>query len=70
MTMKKQLFRDEDNAMLAGVCAGLADYLDRPVFNVRLAFCLLTPLTGFGFGIVTYLVLWALLPPMHLPRNS
>jgi phage shock protein PspC (stress-responsive transcriptional regulator) len=71
MAQKKVgLFRDEDNAMIAGVCAGIADYFDTSPNNVRIVFVLGTLVTAVGFGIVAYAVLWVFLPPMHRPTTS
>lgn len=46
--------------VLGGVCAGLAQHLDRPVATVRIVFVLLTLLGGAG--ALLYLWLWALTP--------
>jgi phage shock protein PspC (stress-responsive transcriptional regulator) len=46
--------------MLLGVCAGLAARYQVPVTLVRVVFVLLT--LFHGFGILLYLVLWAILP--------
>jgi phage shock protein PspC (stress-responsive transcriptional regulator) len=56
----KRLFRDTDNAMLAGVAAGLANYFGIDTLIVRLLFVVAT-FTG-GWGILIYLVLWLLVP--------
>jgi phage shock protein PspC (stress-responsive transcriptional regulator) len=56
----KRLFRDTDNAMLAGVAAGLANYFGVDVLIVRLLFVIAT-FTG-GWGILIYIVLWLLVP--------
>ncbi|HSX33813.1 MAG TPA: PspC domain-containing protein [Candidatus Saccharimonadales bacterium] len=57
---RRRFFRDTDNAMLAGVAAGLAAFFGIPVIAVRLVFVLLT-FSG-GMGILLYLVLWLLAP--------
>ena len=57
---KARLTRSRENKMLAGVCAGLATYLDiDPVF-VRLAFLVL--LFASGIGLPIYLILWIVMP--------
>ena len=58
--------RSRDQKMVAGVCAGLAGQLGAPVVALRLAFVLLT-LLGVGWGVVVYVVLWALMP--YAPEN-
>jgi phage shock protein C len=58
-----RLFRDKENAILAGVCAGIAEYAGLSRKGTRVAIALLTifpPLTMFM--IITYLVLAIVLP--------
>ena len=43
--------KDKDNAMIAGVCAGLADEYSVDVTMVRLGFAVAT-LMGFGLPVV------------------
>ena len=56
----KRLFRDPDNAMLAGVAAGLAKYFNLEVTAIRMLFIVLT-IFG-GSGVLIYLLLWLLVP--------
>ena len=58
--MKKQLMRSGRDKKIAGVCAGVAYYLDMDPTIVRviwgvLAFC-------YGVGIVAYIILWIIAP--------
>ena len=58
-----RLFRDKENAMLAGVAAGVADYAGLNRKGTRIALALLTlipPLTMFM--IISYVVLAIVLP--------
>jgi len=57
---QRRLFRDPDNAMIAGVAAGLANYFDIDVIIVRLLFIALVFFGGSG--VLIYLVLWVLVP--------
>lgn len=58
-TNKKKLFRDPDNAMLFGVCSGLAAYIGIDVLLVRIVFVIL----GFGgTGIIGYIILLFVIP--------
>jgi phage shock protein PspC (stress-responsive transcriptional regulator) len=57
---QKRLFRDTDNAMLAGVAAGLANYLGVDVLLIRILF-VIGVLTG-GWGLLLYIALWLLVP--------
>ncbi|MEJ5994679.1 PspC domain-containing protein [Pedobacter sp. Du54] len=56
----KKLFRDTDDAMLAGVCAGLGHYLNIESRWVRII-ALATVFLG-GAGILAYLILWIAIP--------
>lgn len=58
----KRLFRDTDNALVAGVAAGVANFFGLDMTLVRLVFVLLTIFSG-GFGILLYLLLWLIMPP-------
>ena len=57
---EKRLLRDMDNAVLGGVAAGIAAYLDVEVWVVRAVFVVLACFGGFG--ILLYLLLWLLVP--------
>ena len=57
----KVLVRPRVNRIIAGVCAGIADYLGMDVTVVRLLVVLLTLFTA-GTGILAYLVAWAIIP--------
>ena len=58
-----RLFRDRRNAMLAGVCAGIADYFDLNRKGVRIATALMFLVPPFiPFVVVSYLALAILLP--------
>jgi phage shock protein C len=58
-----KLFRDKENAMLAGVCAGIADYFgfNRKGTRVATALLLLFP-PFFAFVVISYIILAILLP--------
>ncbi len=55
------LRRSEADALVGGVCSGLAAYLGLPTGLVRAAAVLLT-IFGGGLGLVLYVVMWAVLP--------
>lgn len=57
----KVLVRKRQGRMIAGVCAGLADYLGTDVTLIRVIAVALALFTG-GAGILAYLVAWALIP--------
>lgn len=58
--MSARLYRTERNAVLGGVCQGLADYFRVNVLWVRIYFFLLTLATGLG--VLIYFALWVILP--------
>ena len=58
-----RLYRDREHAMLAGVCAGIAEYFGLNRKGVRLATVLLMLLPPFfAFVVITYVVLTIVLP--------
>jgi phage shock protein C len=58
----KRIYRDEDHAKIAGICAGLGEVFHMDATLLRLALVFLTVVTGFIPMIVTYLVGWAIIP--------
>ncbi len=59
----KKLYRDTDDKMLGGVCAGLSEYFKFDVTLIRVIVAVLS--FGYGLGIVIYVALWVLLPSKH-----
>lgn len=57
----KKLYRSEKNKIIAGVCAGLADYFDMDPTLVRVIAILLFFL-GFTSSLWAYLILWIVIP--------
>jgi len=55
------------NKMIAGVCAGLAEYLGVNVTMFRIAFVVVSVISAAFPGIVVYVVLWALMPRPEIP---
>lgn len=56
----RRLFRDVENASIAGVCSGLANYFSIDVIVVRILFVLFG-LIG-GFIVPLYIILWVVVP--------
>lgn len=56
----KKLYRDTDQAMIAGVCVGLGHYLNIEARWLRLA-ALISIFIG-GSGILIYLIMWIVIP--------
>src|SRR5690606_36901316 len=59
-TAPKRFFRDTENAMIAGVAAGIGKYLGIDPVWVRLAFVLLV--FAGASGILIYIILWLIVP--------
>lgn len=57
---QRRLFRDTDNAMIAGVCAGIAAYTGIDVTFIRIIFLILFFINGIGF--IAYVVFWIATP--------
>jgi len=58
--MSKKLYRS-NNRVLAGVCAGIAEYMDVDPTVVRICYLLLTLFTAFS-GVIVYIVMALLMP--------
>ena len=57
----KKLTRPQSNKMLAGVCAGIANYFNLDPTLILVISALLTVFTAFA-GIIVYLLLWIIIP--------
>ena len=60
--MSKALRRSSSNAMIAGVCAGLADYFGFDPTAVRVGYVLVSIISAAFPGILVYLILWFIMP--------
>jgi phage shock protein PspC (stress-responsive transcriptional regulator) len=54
--------RDKRNALIGGVCAGLARHFGWSVMGTRVVYVLASVLSAAFPGIIVYLVLWLVLP--------
>jgi phage shock protein PspC (stress-responsive transcriptional regulator) len=68
MNAKAPLYRATTGRMVAGVAAGLADYLGVDVTIVRIGFAVATILGG-GLGIPAYLACLLLIPEQGQDRS-
>ncbi|MFW6268305.1 MAG: PspC domain-containing protein [Marinilabiliaceae bacterium] len=59
---RRRLYRDLDDRVLGGVCAGIAAYFNIDRVVVRVLFALL-PFLSFGAIIPIYIILWIAIPP-------
>ena len=58
--IKKRLYRDSDNLVIAGVASGIANYFSIDPVIVRIIF--LTSVLFNGLGILIYIILWIAVP--------
>lgn len=61
MDSSKKIYRSEKDKVIAGVCAGLAEYLNVDATLVRLVF-LAGAFLGFSSTIWIYLAMWIIVP--------
>jgi phage shock protein PspC (stress-responsive transcriptional regulator) len=71
MSSPKRLYRNSAAGRIAGVCAGIAEYLDADVTLIRLVWVVLSIVPGgFVGGIVAYLAAWAIMPDSTIPSTA
>ncbi len=64
----KRLMRSATDWKIAGVCGGIAEYLETDPTIVRLVWAVLSVVPGGFFGgIVAYLIAWFIIPKAPLP---
>ena len=61
MSNGRRLTRSRDK-MIAGVCAGIAEYFGWEVTLFRVVFVIVSILSAAFPGILVYLVLWVVMP--------
>jgi len=61
MNNVKRLYRSVNDRMLAGVCGGIANYLNLDPTVIRLLFVLALFVTA-GTMFIAYLVMWIVIP--------
>ena len=54
--------RSRANAMIGGVCAGIAEHFGWSVTGTRVGYVLLSVISAAFPGILVYLILWLVLP--------
>ena len=64
----KKIYRDADNKSIAGVCSGLATYLDIDVVLVRVM--MLVALIAWSAGFWIYIILWIAVPKAVTPAQK
>jgi phage shock protein C len=66
--VEKRLYRLRENAMIAGICAGLAEYFNIDPSLVRLATVIL--IFPGGLSIWAYIIAWIIIPQKPLVSSS
>jgi phage shock protein PspC (stress-responsive transcriptional regulator) len=75
---RRRMYRDLENKQVAGVCAGLGNYLNLDVALCRLVFVLVTVACFFGFGrhgmwsltgLGAYALFWIAMPPARTAQE-
>lgn len=59
--MENKKLTRSNNGMIAGVCAGIADYFDWDPTIVRIGYILLSVFTVFA-GFFMYIICWIVIP--------
>jgi phage shock protein PspC (stress-responsive transcriptional regulator) len=66
----RKLYRDTDNAYIAGVAAGIAEYLDIDPIIMRIVFVLVAIFTAFIPVFIIYAILTLIIPPARTPAEK
>jgi phage shock protein C len=59
---RQRLRRSTEDRVIAGVCAGIADYFGWSATRVRVAYVVISVLSAAFPGLLVYAVLWVLMP--------
>ena len=62
MAAKTSIKRSSSNAMIGGVCAGIAEHFGWSVTGTRVVYVIISVLSVAFPGILVYLFLWLVLP--------
>ena len=66
----KRLMRSATDSKIAGICGGLAVYLDADPTIIRLVLTLFVLFTGVFPGVVGYLLAWIIIPIAPLAASA
>jgi phage shock protein C len=58
----RRIYRSRDKRMIAGVCGGLAEYLDVDVTVIRLLYVLISVMSALFPGILIYILSMFIIP--------
>jgi len=65
----RRLYLSSDDKKLAGVCGGIAEYLEVDPTIIRLSWIVLTFATGVVPGVIGYIVAAIVIPPRKNERK-
>lgn len=65
--MKKKLKREQEQAIVGGVLAGMANYWNQDPVLFRVLAIVFLVLTGFFPGVLLYLGAWIVMPKNNQP---
>ena len=61
--MNKNKLTRSNNRVIAGVCAGIAEWLGWDIALVRLLYLLISIFSAAFPGVIAYIILWIIMPP-------
>lgn len=65
---RRRIFRDPDNDIIGGVCAGVSNYFSWDPIVLRVIFAVL--FVFFGTGGLIYIILWIIIPEAKTPSEK
>ena len=63
--MDRRLYKSRNDRMIAGVCGGLAEYINADPTVVRIVFALVSVLSAAFPGIIIYVILSIIMPEKY-----
>lgn len=63
--MPKQKLTRSSDKVIAGVCAGIAEFLGWDIALVRILYILISIFSAAFPGIIVYIILWIVMPPAN-----
>lgn len=67
--MERSALTRSPDGLVAGVCAGIAEYLGWSASVVRTLYVALSLLSAAFPGLLVYLILWVVMPKRERPRR-
>lgn len=70
MAVNGKLHRSKNDRVIAGVCAGLAEWLGWEVSMVRLLYVLISIFSAAFPGFIVYIILWVVMPEKQSTQDE